>query len=345
MSSFSKTEAREFLPSVFTAIRSMANGKQPEGLAAEVSEDARQRQPAEFGSALGLYVPLRGLNQSRALVTNTYASGGALGPWEEQGDVQQFLQPFSAVVASGAQVFENLSGNISFGRESTTTTFSWTTEDGTISESTPQFKKLTLTPHRVAGACSISDALNAQSDIARFLPASLGRGLGAALDTAILEGSGASGMPLGVMNSAAVNVVDFSGAAATLAKASSFIEQCSSANCDDNALTWICHPAVRSRWRAVQAIASTDLTLYSHSADMILGKPAKVTTACGATHIACGDWSQIAVGTWGETAFKLTINPYSQSLSGRITFVASMLADCGPLQPATITVSSSSAVV
>lgn len=341
----SQKHQRDLLRDIIESIPAIAKGGNAKGLAKETSDDLARQMP-QGGSNGGFLIPFAALapQRERALATNVFSAAGAFVAGEV-GTAEHLLRPYVATLAAGAQFIEGLTGNVTIPREATGTTFAWYHETDTVVESTPVFGALNLSPKRVAGACSISTQLDAQTGgiLASFLMESLGRGLGAALDVAALSGSGVAGEPLSIFKSSGVNTVTFSGAA-THAKSISFIEQAATDNADDSAISWISHPAVRAKWQTLQRFSGVNGTLWNCDSETILSKTARVTTGCPATAIACGDWSKFIFGAWGPQAIRILPDKFSLSLAGKVRFVAEMLCDCGPTIPSAFCVSTDSAV-
>jgi hypothetical protein len=126
--------------------------------------------------------------------------------------------------------------------------------------------------------------------ITKFVTSSIGKAIGAGIDKAVLVGSGSLGEPLGVANAANVNEVTFSGAA-TLAKVQSFQELIALTDADDDALVWIGHPSVRTKWRGIQKWSGASVSLWDCYRDSILARSALISTSLSATTgIVCGDF-------------------------------------------------------
>ena len=347
MKNLSPIELRTYPGELYRAILNLAARKKAEGLPAELDKLARASLPAGHADAndpqISIHVPLNALFAARAMSAGTASAGGTFVD-DSQGEIQHLLRPYSAVVASGAQIIPNNIGNLSIGRESAGTTFSSLPEGGTITESTPTAAATNFSPKRHAGACSMSSQLNAQTAgvYAAFQLNSIARGLGSLQDRIALQGIGGV-EPLSIFGTNGTGSVTF-GAAATWAKALAFFETASTANADDQSLAAISHPAVRTKWRTLQKWSGASVSIWEADRDEIAGRPARVTTNCPATSIVVGDWTQYAIATWGADTIRLIVDPFSLAMSGRIRFTAEMLADCGPLQPAAFCVSNDSAV-
>lgn len=341
MFNFNKTQQAAYPISIFDSIKSLAERGRPLDLAAEVHQDLQRRNRDQFPEVEGSM-----LISARALATNAFTGAGAFVQ-TEHGTIAPILLPTSAAIRAGAQVIEGLTGNLSIPAQGTDTTMSWLHELDAATATDPAFGALNLSPKRCSGVTSITAQLDAQTGglAARFLMASLARGLGSAVDSAALSGAGSAGVPLGIFNTPLVNTVTFSGAAATLAKCLDFQTQVATANASDDAIRWIAHPAIRAKWRALQKWSGASVALWDNDRDAVNGRQALVSThASATTGVVCGDFQHLIIGIWGD-AIQLIVNPYTSALQGQISFVANVLADVGTVRPTAFTRAADSAVI
>jgi HK97 family phage major capsid protein len=348
MTFLSENDTRDLPLAAYRALCQLGSGR-PVTDALALHTDAELRKAAEKipghkqfdENQRGLFLPLQAL--CRGLVTNLFGAAGAF-VGTDQDAVEYMLRPFSAAVAAGARVISGLRGNVSIPREVTDTTFDWRLEIETISETDPGVGAIALTPHRLAGATAISSQLETQSAriVSQFLLEALSRGIGAGIDTAALVGSGVSGQPAGVYSSADVCTVTFSGAA-VWAKILSYVKQIATNNADDESISFIGHPAVREKHATIQRFTGVADTLWNVDAGTVAGKKAFVTTSMPTTGLIAGDFSKMLIATFGEDA-PILINPFTQSLAGRVSFVATVFADIALLRGNVFCKNSDSAV-
>jgi HK97 family phage major capsid protein len=305
-------------------------------------------------------VPLEALLSHRALETTPGSGGGYLVETDVASTVERVLRPASVVVKCGAQILPNLQGDLSLGRETAETTFRWLHELDTPTESSDTFGALNLTPHWLSGVTTLNKQLKIQSgvDISGFIIDSIIRGIGTAFDKAALQGSGNFGEPLGVFNRAGVNKVTFGGAA-TWAKAVNFERQVSSANVDDQRITFIADPATREKWRTIARFANASTALWQDDSTFFTnncaGRAAYVTTNVPASSIVAGDFTKMILATWGigspltvttdtfaSSSVQITVDPYAQKRSAAIEYFISLYGDCGVIREEAFCISTDS---
>ncbi len=343
MLNLTKSERQKLPGEIYTSLRDLCQGKPLAGLAREVDRNLRAENP-DFGTAgNSILIPLAEL--SRALTTNVFTAAGALVE-SDQGDIDPALRAASVVGRAGATFLTGLHGTHAIPRQVTAQTVGWYHESDSVTESDGTFGQLTLTPHRCAGATSISTQLDAQSGeiLTRFLLESLAAGIGAALDLAALNGSGVAGEPAGIYQTSGISTITFS-AAATLAKVLSMEKTLTTSNVADENISFVGHPATREKWRALDSFSGAGKPLWNLEENKVLNHPAYVTTNMPTTGIMAGDFTKMIVGIWGEGApIQLIVDKFSLSLAGKIRFVAQILADVGTCRPTAFIVNADSAI-
>jgi hypothetical protein len=110
---------------------------------------------------------------------------------------------------------------------------------------------------------------------------------------------------------------------------------------DDDSIAFIATPAVRETWSNKQRWTNASVALWDDN--RVAGKPAFVTTNLPAGGIVAGDFSKMIVAFWGDS-IQLVVNPYTNALAGKISFVVNALADVGTPRPEAFCISSGSAV-
>lgn len=325
-------QRRDYPASLITAIAGLSKGTAPTGLAAELSREYQIRDKANNRH---LRVPLDLILESRALTTNVFSAAGSF-VGAQVGAVDPLPRSASVCLRAGAQLITGQSGNLSIPRQTGAETISFVHETDTITATDSTFGSLNLTPHRMSGAATISQQLAVQTDgiAAEAVIESLGLGVAHAIDRGALVGIGAAGDVLGLHYAAGVGTKTFGGAAtwATLTDMQSTV---ATANADEDFTYWIAHPEVRERWRNIQRFSGASQTLWDSDSNAVAGNRAFITTAAPATGVLVGDFSRLVIAFFGESV-EIIVDPYSQSLAGRISFVINALADTGHLRPAMV---------
>jgi len=161
-------------------------------------------------------VPMKTINVTSA------PSGGFLVGTDLEATIPA-LRSASVVMSLGAQVFENLNGDLGLPTETAFQAASWLSESEALGDpGDATYSKTVLSPKRCASIAVLSKQLPAQNSLGveNFVRASLRKTLGTALDKGALVGAG-NKEPLGLINNPAVASVTF-GATATRAKAIAF---------------------------------------------------------------------------------------------------------------------------
>jgi HK97 family phage major capsid protein len=264
---FTARELSKF--SVTKALSELSNSNEPgidgtvTGLEREVHDALAARLKALTGSTpMGFLLPLACL---KAINVTTATAGGFL-VGTDLAAIEPALRSKSVVVAMGAQVFENLTGDLGIPAESTTTTSQWLAEMEQLSESEAAYSQTLLSPKRVSSMTTLSRQLMIQNDLGveNFVRASLLRTVGQALDKAALTGNG-NNEPTGILNAAGTNSLSF-GATATRAKAIAFqdaLTAASAGNTPDSRLGYICSPTTASKWMQIAEVATFPSWLWS----------------------------------------------------------------------------------
>ena len=115
------------------------------------------------------------------------------------------LQPASVVLKLGAQQISVGPGNAVLPKGTAGATTYWlTSENDAITESQPTIGQVAATPKILAALTEISHQMLRQSNAEEVVRAELRRAAATALDAAALQGTGASGQPLGILNTPSV---------------------------------------------------------------------------------------------------------------------------------------------
>src|SRR5690606_27489332 len=103
-----------------------------------------------------------------------------------------------------------LTGNVSIPKHGAGLTAGWVAEGEALPESEMAFDAVTLTPHHVGGITEMSRQLLQQSApaIEGLVRDDLSYAVAAAVDAAIIAGSGTDGEPLGIINRTGVQTAD-----------------------------------------------------------------------------------------------------------------------------------------
>jgi HK97 family phage major capsid protein len=325
--------------SIVRAIKYMAGegqGRLQGCFEAEVAQD-RARAAGRTYDPFAPSLPWAALMpNTRAMIVGTATSGGYL-VGTGIPTVAEALRPWSVTMRAGITILPNLTGDAPLPREATAPAGQWLADESTAgTASEPTFASLTLQPKNAIADAALSRKLMTQSALAEELVAlSMRRSLGSLVDQAIIAGSGTDGEPQGIVGAAGVT----STVGTSLAYADLLAEQeaIALANVQDGAHAFVGHPTVRELLaaRAVGTAAGEAPFLWQD--DKVLSRPAYVTSDAGTGRIVHGDWSQVALGLWGD-GFVLEWNPYANFQAGIVGVRCCVSCDVGLMQPAALRV-------
>lgn len=310
---FSEKDGKDFGKlSILRGIQLLANGKQLDGVEAEVDQEARKQARAQGVEMTGTFnVPSNLRGQTAAgQTTNAGDQGGFTVPTEINGLLGD-LWDKNFLSEVGATRFANLMGTQKFPVQITKPTAQEKTEIEAISNDEILFSEITMTPNRRGTQIPISRQLIMQStqDIQAFvlnqirlaLDKKLNQDAITALLAAITSGNG--NLIAGATN----------GVAPTYAHMVSLETTVANANADNAPLRHLINPKLRGKLKTVQQFDSTNgVPVFQKG--VINDYPAIVTnlvpsnltkgTANGicSAHIF-GDFSYLYVGIWGGMSF------------------------------------------
>jgi HK97 family phage major capsid protein len=193
-----------------------------------------------------------------------------------------------------------------------------TNEADPITESAPAFGSASATPKLLGAYLEVSRRLLLQSNAEEVLRAELRAAAGAAIDAAVVAGSGANGEPLGLLNTSGIgsitgtdldyaDLIDFQAAVAT-----------GEGVRDPSRLGWVGAVDVAELLKARVRFAGTDSPLWVGDVNdgLIDGKQAFATNAVPDGALLYGDWSGITLYDWEANGLQVSLDPFSKFQSG-----------------------------
>lgn len=288
--------------SLVETLRAQMEGRSLTGAAAEMHAELERRHGA--ASHGGILVPLS-LFENRA---NTTTTTGDLVGVDYRPD--QFIGPLRnslLIRALGVRTLSGLVGDVSIGKHGAGLSTGWVLEGGNLPESDMAFAGVTLTPKHVGGITEMSRQALQQTapGIESLARDDLSYAIAAAVDAAIVAGTGLAGQPAGVIGRAGVQTADLP---ATWADVLDIEQQLRGANVGPTG--WYTGTAVQTALRKILKSASAG-SEYLATATTIGDLPAASSNAAPADTAILGDWSQVLVGQWG--AVELLVNPYAEA--------------------------------
>ena len=299
--------------SVFKAIRAL-NDKSWRGAEFELECHTEILKRTGLSEAVhgGFYMPAD--IQRRDLTVGTPTAGGNLVATNlDAANFIDLLRARSRVAALGATMLPGLVGNLSIPKLTGAATAYWLTNEATaITESQQTIGQLALTPKTVGAYTELSRQLMLQSTPAAeaLVMGDLAKVLALAIDLAAFEGSGSSGQPTGISQTA--NIGSVTGGSLDLADIIEFQTDLAGSNALADGCAYVTTPAVAGLLKGRARIASTDSkTIWEGSIldGTVDGFRATSTTQLTAASMIFGDFSQVIIGEWGM--LEIALNPYA----------------------------------
>jgi HK97 family phage major capsid protein len=241
----------------------------------------------------------------------------------------EMLRNNMVMVSAGVRVLSGLVGNILIPKKTGASTAYWVAEGAAITESTPAVGQIGMTMKTVGAMADFSWDLLRQSslDVQAFIQSDLSETLAIEADRAILDGSGVSGQPRGILNTSGIGAVN--GGSLSWADIIEFQTDVRTANVRGEDFAWISRASV---WGLTQTRPKeTGYPLYLSDGQTMAGYPYFITEQMPASSLIYGQFSQILVGHWG--VLELVSENITQLPNRIVRVVAFMAMDVAIRQP------------
>jgi HK97 family phage major capsid protein/HK97 family phage prohead protease len=331
--------------SIVRAVRGLANGKL-DGFEKECSDQVAKNLKRE---AAGFFIPFD-VTSARALGLNKRelnASVGSEGAYTVGtnllgGSMIELLRNRQLISQMGAMTLGGLIGNVAIPKVAGGATAYWLGESEDATASQQAFAQLGLTPHRLAAITAYTKQLLAQSsiDVEAFVRNDLMTVLAIEKDRVAIDGDGANGEPLGIMNTSGKSTgVTFSGAA-TRAKAIEFQANVAANNASRGALAYLTTPAAAAKWMAIDEATGAASWLWKGSIDsgIVVGRRAESTNQVPGNKVIYGNFNDLVLADWD--GIDVVVDPYTLAASNQIRLVINLMTDVGLRHPKSFSVSS-----
>lgn len=314
--------------SIARLITAMAENKLQGTYEGGVCRAAELSQGREWSDTRSQIVPFGAL-LSRDLTASTPSAGGNLvgsGPVS----AMDILRPFSVVARMGVTLADRLTTDLLLPSIGTAATAQWLpTETSEIVSTNPMIGQVASKPKTAGTIVKASLNFMKQSKFAdEVIRQQLLGAIGAALDQAVLAGTGASGQPTGLSLVAGVNAQS---GAVTFANMLDSLETLATADADDENIKYLTTPAIRRLLQARDIGSGTGQMIWRNN--QLADKPAYVTTDCPAGTIFAGDWSKVMVALWGS-GIEIVTDPFTNFKLQAIQVRALIHADVIVSKPA-----------
>jgi HK97 family phage major capsid protein len=263
------------------------------------------------------------------------AAAGAGGYLAETSNKQvvDFLRGRSVVGRFGATVLPGLRGDVTLPKISAGASTTWLSNELTqAAEQTPTTAQVALTPKTTSAFVEFSRQLLVQSNASIVLGRHLSAALAAAVDAAALAGSGASGQPTGLLNTAGVNSI--TGTSIAWTGILDFIVNSGVANLDVTGFATT--PAIYKLLASRVRLTGGSIPIIHDG--LIDGRPALHSTSVPSASLFAGPWPELWIGEWG--AVDVSFDPYTKFTSAIIGVRAMFSLDIAVRYPPAFSIAS-----
>lgn len=330
------------------AILALANGtfQRDGGLEREVSDAIAAKMPTP---ARGFYLPLS--LQTRASVTGQIVGTSSLGGAAVQTTLLSLIEILRnrlVVRKAGARFLTGLTDTISFPRQITANTFTWTGENPTAANTLTALtlNNLTMSPKTgmVSTAFSRQVLIQSSPDMQALVLDDIANVVALGIDSAAINGTGSNSQPTGVRSTSGIGnrTLGTNGAALTWADLVGLETDVADDNADVGALAYITNAANRGKLKTtLKSTTAGAVYLWEGGNDpgMINGYAAYCsnqvpsnltqgtsTTVCSS--IIFGNWNELLVGVWGN-ALDVIVDPYTSKNQNMIEVTGIAMIDVG----------------
>ena len=283
------------------------------------------------------FVPFEVLQDKRSVSGQRDAtvagSGGFLVETQNLGFIEM-LRNRSVAFRMGVRRLSGLVGNVTIPRQSAAATAYWLANESTqITESDQTFVQVSLSPKTAGAYTEISRQLLLQSSPSAegIVMSDLAAVTALAADLAVLNGSGASGQPEGILQTTGIGSV--TGTSIDYAKVLEFQTDVAAANVMPETGGYVTTPAVASLLMQRVKFSSTASPLWEGNIwdGNMSGFTAMTSNQMPAATMLFGDWREAIVGEWG--VLEVETNPFADFKAGIIGVRAMYSMDVAVRRP------------
>lgn len=310
----------------FSIVRAIAARSGIEGIDAgrerEVSAELSRRSGV---APRGILIPVEAVF-ARAPGMEHRASNTTTGAAMIQTDVDMAgfidrLRPASVVARAGATILPGLSGNLAVPRRTSSPGTAWVADGSALTPADGGFDQVTLSPKTVGAITEYSRGLLLQTSgaVEQVVRDDLAKGIGQAIDSAAIAGSGSAPTPLGILSTTGIGSVAIgtNGGALTYAAVQDLRGQVADTNAEVGTMAFVSNTKVR---RAIakmvdgmQRPLGEDVVMAGLPRMWSNNVPSNGTkgTGTGLSALVYGDWSACFVGVW--SALDILVNPFGDA--------------------------------
>ena len=307
--------------SLLKAIRNVAENRQLDNVTAAVcNEGMKEMRAAGLNTVGQIYIPTM---ETRAAVS--VASEGVDVVATDLYDIIEPLRAKNVLVQAGAKFYTGLTNNAQI-PVMTGSNVNWAGETAAATDGNVLFNNVTLTPKRLTAYVDISKMLLAQDSIGveNAIRQDLINAINSKLENTILgKGAKSATSPAGIFNGKTpTKVTDFEGLVGLEAK----VEEANVLG----GISYIASPSARASFRNMMK-GSRGTAQLAYTDGTLDGTPVYSTSNVEAKTFVVGDFSNLAIGSWG--GLDIVVDNYTQAVNGMIRLVVNAYFDAALIRP------------
>jgi HK97 family phage major capsid protein len=330
-------ELREY--SITRAIRMHISGKM-EGLEAEMHQEAVNEARANGVEIKNLGIPSMVMNAQKRDNSVTAGTQPADGAALVAKDVRPMIELLRAALITrelGATYMTGLRGNVSFPTNTTGASATWKSEIAELDKSNLKFGNVELSPKRLGTYAVVSKQLIAQSsaDVEAIIRQDLMNAVAEALDIAAINGSGTSGQPLGILNTAGIGSIAMgtNGAAPTYEALVALEAEIEANHALRGKLAYLTTAKAKAKLKTTKLDAGSGMFIlpgnevngYPVYSSALVPSDLSKGTGSNLSALIFGNWSDLMIGQWG--GLDVMADPYTLATSGQIRLIVDSFWD------------------
>ena len=325
------------------------------GMVRELSTEVQKSMGRGPSAERAFFVPFNELTRATYVTSGASTGGNLVATDLLDQEFIEFLRNRSVMLAAGVRTMAGLVGNVAIPRRSgIASTYYLSTQTTAITQSESTFDQVTMSPKNLAALSKYSrqTLLQGTPGIEQLVRNDLVDGINVGIDLGILNGSGSSGQPTGIMGTSGIGSVAIgtNGGAITMEKLVDLETELTIDNVavDRNSISYVTNARVMGNMKKLRAGGSTTTDgpfLVNDSLvaigrggtpSVVNGYPVYVTnqvpntltkgTSSGVcSAVVLGDFSQAMVGFWGN-GLEITVGEDSDDFSKALTSVRGIVA-------------------
>lgn len=307
--------------SLLKAIRNVVENRQLDNVTAAVcNEGMKEMRKAGLNTVGQIYIPTM---ETRAAVS--VASEGVDVVATDLYDIIEPLRAKNVLVQAGAKFYTGLTNNAQI-PVMTGSNVNWAGENVAATDGNVAFKNVTLTPKRLTAYVDISKMLLAQDSVGveNAIRQDLINAINSKLESTILgKGAKSATTPAGIFNGKTpTKVTDFEG----LVGLEAAVEEANVLG----SISYIASPSARASFRNMMK-GSRGTAQLAYVDGTLDGTPVYSTSNVEAKTFVVGDFSNLAIGSWG--GLDIVVDNYTQAVNGMIRLVVNAYFDAALIRP------------